>query len=163
MSMLVFVMVFMSMNFIRKQKMFSVLGGGSMATEYAKFFGIPLVILFVILRVVIPSDQASSKAVLALASSLSGVVVYLARKFYFVYKVNMIEKNVFETLTDVFETCKDTTECGHEHAGFLKVFNGVDSQLQRDIKMVLGELDYASITREISKSQKFDTLKALTG
>jgi hypothetical protein len=163
MSMLVFAMVFMLINVVRKQKMFSTLAGGNMTTEYAKFFGIPLAVLFVILRVMIPSDQASSTAVLALASSLSGVVVYFARKFYFVYKLNVLEKNVFETLTDVFEKCKDTAECGHEHAGFLKVFNGVDSQRQRNMKMIFGDIDYASITREISKSQKFDTLRALTG
>ena len=161
---LVFALVFMLINVTRKQRMFSLLAGDNMINQYAKFFTIPLAILFVVFRVMIPSESMDSAQVLLLASSLSGLIVGIARKFFFVYKFNMLEKGVFDTLTGVFEKCQDVTGvCDHEHSGFMKVFNGVDSSLQHNFKLILGDLDYASITREISKSQKFDTLRAITG
>lgn len=161
----VFALVFIIVNTTRRQKMFSSLAGENMVSQYAKFFTIPLVLLFVSLRVMIPSDSMESYQVFLLASGLSGVIVALVKKFYFIFKINDIEKSVFETIASVFEECSGSTAetCGHKHAGFITVFNNINSVLQHDMKRVFGELNFADIAREISKSQKFDTIASLTG
>lgn len=75
-----------------------------------------------------------------------------------------IEQGVFETIASVFDSCKGAAQgssCDHEHAGFMKVFQNVNTTMQRDLKRIFGNLDFAEIAREISKSQKFDTLSKL--
>jgi VanZ family protein len=159
-----FAVVFVIMNSVRRQKMLSVLAGENMASQYAKFFSIPLAIFFVGLRVMIPVESMKTYQVLAVASILAGVVVGIAKKFYFVYKINVLEKGVFESIAAAFDACKDAGSgvCDHEHAGFLTVFNNLNSVLQANVRQVFGRVDYAEIAREISKSQKFDTIEAFT-
>ena len=161
----VFALVFVIMNTVRRQKMFSVLAGENMASQYAKFFAIPLAIFFVGLRLAIPSESMKAHQVIAIASILAGVVVGVARKFYFVFKINALEKGVFESIASAFDACKGmgVDSCNHEHAGFLSVFNNLNSVMQANVKQVFGDIDYAEIAREISKSQRFDTIKAFTG
>lgn len=162
---IVFALVFIIINTTRRQKMFSSMAGENMVNQYVKFFTIPLVLLFVALRVMIPSESIETYQVFLLASGLSGVIVALVKKFYFIFKINDLEKTVFETIASVFEECSGSTAetCGHEHAGFITVFNNINSVLQHDLERVFGDLNFADIAREISKSQKFDTFAAFTG
>jgi len=156
----VFAIVFALINIVRRQRMFSKLAGSNMANQYIKFFTIPLVIMFGVLRVMIPLETATTSQIFLFALGASTAFVFFVRKFYFVFKLNDIEKDVFATLASVFEECKDlgSDDCSHEHAGFIDVFNKVKTVLQATMKTLFGTLDYAEISRELSKGQIFDVL-----
>lgn len=160
----VFALAWATISISRRQTTFSVLAGENMVNQYVKFFTIPLVIFFLGLKMTIPSEALQSAQVFAVASVLSGVVLAAVRKFYFVYKINLLEKGVFESIASAFEACDGGGGvCDHKHAGFLSVFNSINSVLQANAKQVLGDVNYGEIAREISQSQKFDTIWAFTG
>jgi len=83
-----FFIVFALVTIIRRQKMFSALAGRN--------------VLFGVLRVAIAQDKLGAKNVFLLAS----VFFALVKKYYLVFKQNGIERDVFSTLADVFESCK---------------------------------------------------------
>lgn len=57
------------------------------------------------------------------------VVLSLVKKFYFVYKINDMEKDVLSSLAAVFDACKDVdaNNCDHEHAGFVRLLKKVST------------------------------------
>ena len=164
-ALIVFALVFAVVTTARRQNTFATLVGDSMVVDYAKFITIPLALLFVGLRVAISSDKMATKYVLLLASALSGAFFAAAKKYYLVFKLNGIERDVFSTLASVFDACKaqGPSGCNHEHAGFLKVFGQINTVLQNNLRMVFGDIDYAEISRELSKAQFYDNIAAFTG
>lgn len=161
----VFAIVFATIMMTRRQRMFTEFAGTNMVNQYVKFFTIPFVFFFILWRVVLPSDKFKIHHVAAFAAGFAGVVLSLVKRFYLVYKLNDMEKDVFSSLATVFDACKEVgaKNCDHEHAGFVRLFEKVSTMLQLDMKRIWGELDYGGISREISKSQKFDTIAAFTG
>ena len=158
---ILFAIVWATINITRRQTTFSVLAGENMASQYVKFFSIPLLIFFLGLKLTIPSESLEPVQLFAVASVLSGIVLALVRRFYFVYKINVLEKGVFESIASAFDACDAVAgACDHKHAGFLTVFNSMNSVLQSNAKQVLGDVNYGEIAREISQSQKFDTIRA---
>ena len=159
----VFAAVFLVIMVTRRQRTFKALAGTSMASQYAKFFTIPFILFFILWRVVIPTDVFKTHHVAIFAAGFAGAFLSIAKKFYLVYKLNDIEKDVFSTLADAFDACKGVAagadKCDHEHAGFVRLFENVSTVLQNNMKKIWGKLDYAEIAREISKSQKFDTIE----
>lgn len=158
----VFAIVFVLVTTARRQNMFVAFTGDNMVADYAKFTAIPLALLFVGLRVSISSDKMGTRNVLLLASAISGAFFTAAKQFYLVFKLNGIERDVFSTLATVFDTCK-AEPCNHEHAGFISVFDQINTVLQNNLGMVFGEVDYAEIARELSKAQLYDNIAAFTG
>lgn len=162
-----FAAVFLIVRTTRRQRMFKALTGTSMAGQYAKFFTIPFVLFFVLSRVVIPTEVFKTHHVALFAAGSAGAFLMLVRKFYFVYKLNDLEKEVFAALASAFDACKGVTagaaQCDHEHAGFVRLFEKVSTVLQQQMEMIWGTIDYAEIAREISKSQKFDTIASFVG
>ncbi len=161
----VFGIAFATVTMLRRQRMFTEFAGTNMVNQYVKFFTIPFVLFFILWRVVLPSDKFKIHHVAAFAAGFATVVLSLVKKFYLVYKLNDMEKDVFSSLATVFDACKDAgpKNCDHEHAGFVRLFDKVTTSLQLDMERIWGELDYGEISREISKSQKFDTISALMG
>lgn len=161
----VFAAVFLIVMTARRQRMFKAFTGTSMAGQYAKFFTIPFVLFFVLWRVVIPTDVFKTHHVAIFAAGFAGAFLSLVKKFYFVYKLNDMEREVFDSLASAFDACKDVgpgaLTCDHEHAGFVRLFEKVSTVLQQNIKRIWGKIDYADIAREISKSQKFDTIESM--
>ena len=135
-----------------------------MAGEYARWFTISFAVFFILWRVVIPTDVFKSHHVAIFAAGFAGAFLSLVKKFYFVFKLNDLEKEVFDSLASAFDACKDgaagAPTCDHKHAGFVRLFEKVSTVLQQRMKMIWGNLDYAEIAREISKSQKFDTIES---
>lgn len=158
----VFAIVFVLVTTARRQNMFTALAGDNMVTDYAKFTAIPLALLFVGLRVSISSEKVGTRNVLLIASALSAAFFAVAKRFYLVFKLNGIERDVFSTIATVFDACK-AGPCNHQHAGFIKVFGQINTVLQNNLKMVFGEVDYAEISRELSKAQFYDNISAFTG
>lgn len=163
----VFAAVFLVIMTIRRQRTFKVLTGTNMARQYAKFFTIPFALFFILWRVVMPTEIFKTHHVAIFAAGFAGVFLSIAKKFYLVYKINDIEKEVFSTLASAFDACKGVSpgadKCDHEHAGFVRLFENVSTFLQLKMKRIWGEIDYAEISREISKSQKFDTIENFFG
>ena len=164
-SFVVFAIAFATIMMTRRQRMFTEFAGTNMVTQYIKFFTIPFVLFFILWRIVLPSDKFKIHHVAAFAAGFAGVVLSLVKNFYLVYKLNDMEKDVFSSLATVFDACKEVgaNNCDHEHAGFVRLFEKVTTSLQLDMERIWGELDYGEISREISKSQKFDTITAFTG
>lgn len=151
-----FALVFAFIMMSRRQKMFSALAGTNMVNQYVKFFTIPFVVFFVIWRVILPSDKFKLHHVAFFAAGFAGAILALVKKFYFVYKLNDIEKDVFTNLASIFDACKGNTGCDHEHAGFMEVFKWMKPTYIREMKRIFGELDFAEISRELAKSQIYD-------
>lgn len=163
----VFATVFLIVMTTRRQRTFTALAGTNMASQYAKFFTVPFVLFFVLWRVVIPTDVFKTHHVAIFAAGFAGAFLSIAKKFYLVSKLNDLERDVFSTLASAFDACQGVgvgaAKCDHEHAGFVTLFEKVSTLLQKKMTMIWGKLDYAEIAREISKSQKFDTIDAFTG
>ena len=115
----------------------------------------------------VPTEVFKTHHVALFAAGSAGAFLMLVRKFYFVYKLNDLEKEVFAALASAFDACKGVTagaaQCDHEHAGFVRLFEKVSTVLQQQMEMIWGTIDYAEIAREISKSQKFDTIASFVG
>ncbi|CAM9604472.1 unnamed protein product [Ectocarpus fasciculatus] len=152
----VFALVFLLINMYRRQNTFSVLAGTNMVNQYVKFFSVPFAVFFVAFRVMIPSDVAPSHMIMALAAGLASAVLFAVKKFYFVYKLNDIEKDVCTNISSIFDACSGNNNCTHEHAGFMNVFKWMNPGYIREMKRIFGELDFAEISRELSKSQIYD-------
>lgn len=163
----VFATVFLVVMTTRRQRTLKAFTGTSMAGQYAKYFTISFALFFILWRVVIPTDVFKAHHVAIFAAGFAGAFVSLVKKFYFVFKLNELEQEVFASLASAFDACKDvgagSQTCDHKHAGFVRLFEKVNTVLQQNMKMVWGTLDYAEIAREISKSQKFDAIESFVG
>lgn len=163
----VFAAMFVIVTTTRRQRTLKAFTGTSMASQYAKWFTVSFVLSFILWRVMIPTDVFETHHVALFAAGFAGVILSLVNKFYFVFKLNDLEQKVFASLASAFDACKDvaagTQTCDHKHAGFVRLFDKVSTVLQKRMEMIWGTLDYAEIAREISKSQKFDTIESLVG
>ena len=160
----VFATVFLIVMTTRRQRMFKAFTGTSMAGQYAKCFTVAFALFFILWRVVVPTDVFKTHHVVIFAAGFAGAFLSLVKKFYFVFKLNDLEQEVFASLASAFDACKDVAvgaqTCDHQHAGFVRLFEKVNTVLQKRMKIIWGTLDYAEIAREISKSQKFDAIES---
>ncbi len=142
----------------RRQRMFSVFAGTNMAWQHVKFFSVPFVVFFIIWRIILPLDVAGYHHVAFFAAGFAGAVYTAIRKFYFVYKLNDIEKDVFTTMASVFEACPGAGAdgCDHQHAGFARIFKQMKPYFIRKMRQIFGELDFAEISKELSARQVYD-------
>ncbi|CAN0070042.1 unnamed protein product, partial [Ectocarpus sp. 4 AP-2014] len=151
-------LVFFLITQARRQRMFSVFAGTNMAWQHVKFFSVPFVAFFVIWRSVLPHDVAEIHHVAFLAAGFAGAVYTAIRKFYFVYKLNDIEKDVFTKIASVFEACPGpgADGCDHQHAAFARLFKQMKPSFRRRMRQTFGELDFAEIAKELSARQMYD-------
>ena len=85
-----------------------------------------------------------------------------AKKFYFVFKQNDLEKEVFTQIANVLDACQgpDKAGCSHKHAGYLKAFANMVKPYLDQINYILPDpLDAVEVARDIASRQIFDTLR----
>ena len=147
----------------RRQRMFSVFAGTNMAWQHVKFFSVPFAVFFIIWRIILPLDVAGYHHVAFFAAGFAGAVYTAIRKFYFVYKLNDIEKDVFTTMASVFEACPgaDADGCDHKHAGFARIFRQMKPYFIQRMRQIFGELDFAEISKELSARQIYDNTSSV--
>jgi len=156
-------LVFFLISQARRQRMFSVFAGTNMAWQHVQFFGVPFVVFFIIWRSILPLDVADTYHVAFFATGFAGAIYTAMRKFYFVYKLNDIEKDVFTKMSSVFEACTGAGAdgCDHEHAGFARLFKQMKPYYKRKMRQTFGELDFAEIAKELSARQMYDNFKII--
>lgn len=150
------VMIF---DIVRRQKTFSNFTGTNMFVLHVVFFSVPFALLSVGLVAASPLDLKQS--VFAATFVAVGTVV-LAKKFYFVFKQNDLEKEVFTQIANVLDACQGPNKagCNHKHAGYLMAFsNMVKPYLDRINYVLPVPLDASEVARDIASRQIFDTLR----
>lgn len=150
------VMVF---DVVRRQKTFSNFTGTNMFMQYAIFFSVPLALLSTVLNIASPLDLKKSVVV---AAAIAVAVVMLAKKFYFVFKQNDLEREVFTQIANALESCPGPGKagCNHEHAGYMEAFaNMVKPYLDQINYLLPDPLNAVEVARDIASRQIFDTLR----
>lgn len=149
----------MAFDVVRRQKTFSNFTGTNMILQHAVFFAVPFAVLSAGLAVASPLDV--KKSVLAATFVAVGVVV-LAKKFYFVFKQNDLEKEVFTQIANVLDACQSPNKagCSHRHAGYLEAFSNMVKPYIDQVNYLLpSPLDASAVARDIASRQIFDTLR----
>ena len=157
-------LVFFMISQARRQRMFSAFAGTNMAWEHFKFFSVPFVVFFVIWRSILPLAVADNHHVAFFAVGFAGAVYTAIRKFYLVFKLNDIEKDVFTKMASVFEACRGqegSAGCDHKHAGFVRVFKQMRPHFKWRMRQIFGELDFAEIAKELSARQMYDNYRLI--
>lgn len=148
----------MLFDIARRQKTFSKFTGTNMFLQYIMLSSVPLAVVSTGLKIASPLDLKQS--VIA-ASIVAVVVVMVAKKFYFVFKQNNLEKQVFNQIANVLDACQGPNKagCSHQHAGYLDAFANMVKPYLDQINYVLPDaLDAAEVARDIASRQIFDTL-----
>lgn len=149
----------MAFDVMRRQKTFLNFTGTNMILQHAMFFAVPFAALSAGLVVASPFDL--KKSVLAATFVAVGVLV-LAKKFYFVFKQNDLEKEVFTQIANVLDACQGPNKagCSHKHAGYLEAFSNMVKPYIDQINYILpSPLDASEVARDIASRQIFDTLR----
>lgn len=150
------VMVF---DVVRRQKTFSKFTGTNMFMQYAIFFSVPLALFSTVFKISSPLDLKNSVVV---AAAIAVAVVMLAKKFYFVFKQNDLEREVFTQIANALEACPGPGRagCDHKHAGYVEAFSNMVKPYLDQINYFLPEpLDAVEVCRDIASRQIFDTLR----
>lgn len=150
------VMVF---DIVRRQKTFSNFTGTNMFMQHVVFFSVPLAMFSVLLKIASP---LSFKHSVMGATIVAVAVVVAAKKFYFVFKQNDLEKEVFTQIANALEACTGPGRagCDHKHAGYLEPFANMVKPYLDQINYVLPDpLDAVEVARDIASRQIFDTLR----
>lgn len=149
----------MIISIVRRQKTFSNFTGTNMFIQYAAFFCVPFVLFSAGLGVASPLDAKKSVAV---AAAVAVAIVAVAKKFYFVFKQNDLEKQVFTQIANVLDACQTRGKagCSHKHAGYLEAFANMVKPYIDQMNYVLPvTLEAAEVARDIASRQIFDTLR----
>lgn len=146
-------------DIVRRQKTFSNFTGTNMLMQYVMFFSVPFALLAPGLKIASPLDFKQS-GIAALVASVATVLV--AQKFYFVFKQNDLEREIFSQIANVLDSCQGPGKagCNHEHAGYTKAFTNMVKPYLDQINYVLPDpLEAAEVARDIASRQIFDTLR----
>ncbi|CAM9104451.1 unnamed protein product [Ectocarpus sp. 12 AP-2014] len=150
------VMIF---DVVRRQKTFSRFTGTNMLMQHAMFFGVPLGLFSVGLKLASPLALSQSVAV---AAAIAVAVVLAAKKFYFVFKQNDLEKEVFTQIANALDACPgpNSAGCDHKHAGYLDAFANMVKPYIDQLNYILPDpLKASEVARDIASRQIFDTLR----
>lgn len=146
-------------DIVRRQKTFSNFTGTNMLMQYAMFFAVPFVLSATGVKIASPLGLKQS-GIAALVVAVATVLV--AKKFYFVFKQNDLEREVFSQIANVLDACQGPGKsgCSHEHAGYVKAFSNMVRPYLDQINYVLPDkLDAVEVARDIASRQIFDTLR----
>lgn len=157
-----FVAAFLSVavfDIVRRQKTFSNFTGTNMFMQYVVFFSVPFALSATGVKIASPLGFKQS-GIAALVVAVTTVLV--AKKFYFVFKQNDLEREVFSQIANVLDACQGPGKsgCSHEHAGYVKAFGNMVKPYLDQINYVLPDkLDAVEVARDIASRQIFDTLR----
>ncbi|CBN80387.1 EsV-1-85 [Ectocarpus siliculosus] len=144
---------------VRRQRTLSNFTGTNMFMQYAMFFCVPLGLFSAGLKLASPLDLQTS---VAAAAVIAVAVVVVAKKLYFVFMENDLERKVFTEIANALDACPGPGKagCNHKHAGYLDAFANMVKPYLDQINFILpNTLDAAEVARDIASRQKFDTLR----
>ncbi|CAM9102735.1 unnamed protein product [Ectocarpus sp. 8 AP-2014] len=144
---------------VRRQRTLSNFTGTNMFMQYTMFFGVPLGLFSAGLTLASPLDLRQSVAASAV---IAVAVVVMAKKLYFVFMENDLEREVFTQIANALDACPGPGKagCNHKHAGYLEAFANMVKPYLDQINYVLPDpLDAVEVARDIASRQIFDTLK----
>lgn len=144
---------------VRRQITLSNFTGTSMFMQYAMFFCVPLGLFSSGLTLASPLDLQQS---VAAAAVIAVAVVVMAKKLYFMFMENDLEREVFTQIANALDACPGPGKagCNHKHAGYLDAFANMVKPYLDQINYILPDpLNAAEVARDIASRQIFDTLR----
>ncbi|CAN0574348.1 unnamed protein product [Ectocarpus sp. 12 AP-2014] len=144
---------------VRRQRTLSKFTGTNMFMQYTMSFCVPLGLFSAGLKLASPLDLQQS---VAAAAVIAVAVVVTAKKLYFVYMENDLEREVFTQIANALDACPGPGKagCNHKHAGYLDAFANMVKPYIDQINFILPDpLDAAEVARDIASRQIFDTLR----
>ncbi|CAM9092787.1 unnamed protein product [Ectocarpus sp. 12 AP-2014] len=144
---------------VRRQTTFSKFTGTNMFMQYVWFFSVPFALSATGAKVASPLNfKQSGMAGLVVAVA----TVLAAKRLYFVFKQNDLEREVFSQIANVLDACQGAGEagCNHEHAGYMEAFSNMVKPYIDQVNYVLPDpLKAADVARDVASRQIFDTLR----
>ena len=144
---------------VRRQRTLSNFTGTNMFMQYAMFFCVPMGLFSAGLTLASPLDLQQS---VAAAAVLAIAVVVIAKKLYFVFMENDLEREVFTQIANALDACPGPGKagCNHKHSGYLDAFANMVKPYLDQINYILPDpLIAAEVARDIASRQIFDTLR----
>ncbi|CAM9102870.1 unnamed protein product [Ectocarpus sp. 4 AP-2014] len=144
---------------VRRQRTLSNFTGTNMFMQYTMFFCVPMGLFSAGLTLASPLDLQQS---VAAAAVIAVAVVVVAKKLYFVFMENDLEREVFTQIANALDACPGPGKagCNHKHAGYLDAFaNMVKPYLDQINYIIPDPLNAAEVARDIASRQVFDTLR----
>lgn len=151
--------IFFGIHIFRRERTLLKFTGEGMAMQYVKFGLIPLVIGTVTIKIISTFDVTKS----ALFSAfVAGTILLIARKFFFGYKLNQLEKEVFSQIESLLKKCGNSSSCNHKHSGFLDFFNkNMDFTLAKIKGQTKLQLTPLEVVKFLIEKQSLDSAKGI--
>lgn len=159
-----FVYAFLIMSGIQvylRQKTLMAFTGENMIKPNLQAFFIPFVTLTILMKL---GTSADAKISATVSSIVSIVILIATRKTYFVYKENLLEKEIFESLSGMFSECGTSLPCSHEHAGFLNAYKAsIEPMMTNMSRFMTDKLDPIGVTKDLANRQSLQSINSFVG
>lgn len=159
-----FVYAFLIMSGIQiylRQKTLMAFTGENMIKPNIQAFFIPFVTLTILMKL---GTSADTKISATVSSIVSVVILIATRKTYFVYKENLLEKEIFESLSGMFSECGTSLPCSHEHSGFLNAYKAsIEPMMTNMSRFMTDKLDPIGVTKDLANRQSLQSINSFVG
>lgn len=157
-TLIVFILAFFLVGYLRRQKTFTNFAGSNTAKISGLTFAIPFSVLFPALYLSGTLDlQKSTVASLVFSSAALGI----ATKSFLPVRIDALEKNVFDQIAGVFDACPGASAatCNHRHHDYLTTYaNSVRPLVVSLSRYLESPLEPSKVARVLSAKQNADMM-----